>query len=57
MESNTEFRRRMARFELSKARQLRDAGQADRAAVALRRAKIWRWDALARNPPIQRRLR
>lgn len=50
MESSAEFRRRMARFELSKARQLRDAGRADRAAVALRRAKIWRWDALARNP-------
>lgn len=53
MESDTEFRRRMARFELNKARELRDAGQADRASVALRRAKIWRWDPLIHAPKVE----
>lgn len=36
------FHRRMARFELDRARTLRDAGRADRARYALTRAKLWR---------------
>lgn len=40
------WRRQMARFELSKARRLRDEGNHARAVIALRRAKIWRCDPL-----------
>lgn len=36
------FHRSMARFELQKAKRLRDEGRLDRAAVALKRAKLWR---------------
>lgn len=43
-ESDAEFRVRMARFELGKARRLKAEGRADRAAVALARAKLWLWD-------------
>jgi len=40
------FRRRMARFELAKARRLLAEGRCDRAAIALKRARLWRWDRL-----------
>jgi hypothetical protein len=40
------FRRDIARFELAKARRLLSEGRADRAAVALLRARLWR----ARSP-------
>jgi len=40
------FRRRMARFELAKARRLLSEGRCDRAAIALKRARLWRWDRL-----------
>lgn len=49
-ETESTFRRRMARFEIRKARELRDAGCCDRAAVALKRAKLWRWDVLLKTP-------
>lgn len=44
------FRRSMARFELQRARQLRAEGRPDRAAVALKRAKLWRDPARYMNP-------
>lgn len=44
------WRRKMARFELSKARRLRDEGNHARAAIALLRAKIWRCDPLRTLP-------
>ena len=44
------WRRQMARFELSKARRLRDEGNHARAAIALLRAKIWRCDPLRTLP-------
>lgn len=48
-ETMPEFRRRMARFELRKARRLVAEGRPDRAAAALKRARLWRWDPLLRN--------
>ena len=47
MEADREFRRRMARFEIAKTRRLLAAGQPQRAAVALRRARLWRARAAA----------
>jgi hypothetical protein len=42
----------MARFEIGKARRLAADGKADRAAVALRRARIWhQWSIGAGNAP------
>ena len=43
------FRRRMARFELAKARRLAGEGNPERAAMALRRARLWRWDPLLKS--------
>lgn len=52
MVGRDDFRRRMARFELAKARRLRDEGRHGRAAVALRRARLWRWDSLLHSPAV-----
>lgn len=49
-EERNRWRRQMARFELSKARRLRDEGNHARAAIALLRAKIWRCDPLRTLP-------
>lgn len=48
-ESDREFRRRIARFELHKARSLAGQGRPQRAAIALARARLWRWDPLLRS--------
>lgn len=44
-ETDSEFRRRMARFEIAKARRLQKEGRLERAAMALTRAKIWKKSA------------
>lgn len=44
-ETDSEFRRRMARFEIAKARRLKKEGRLDRAAMALIRAKLWKKSA------------
>lgn len=42
-----DFVRRMARYEVRRARDMRAAGRPDRAAVALQRARLWRENSAA----------
>lgn len=46
MQSDRDFRRHLAHFELDKAKRLVAEGRTDRAIVALRRARLWRTQSI-----------